>query len=94
MLSTLWISFQCIIPPIVFRLKNNFSGVSSVPAAASAQQQQAYRPAYLDHFEKIDQQNKRNMGGNKGPGGMKGDAQNFPGKFLGPIDFEFVSLEK
>jgi len=59
-----------------------------------ASQQTSYRPAYLDHFEKIDQQNQRNMGkGRVNEQMLKGEAgQHFPGKFLGPIDFEFVSV--
>ena len=60
----------------------------------SNDRQQQYRPAYLDHFEKLEQQNQRNISGNKrvNENMLKGDAgQHFPGKFLGPIDFEFVS---
>ena len=56
--------------------------------------EQPYRPAYLDHFEKLEQQNQLNIAGNKRmkENVLKGDAnQHFPGKFLGPIDFEFVS---
>lgn len=52
-----------------------------------------YRPAYLDHFEKLEQQNQRNICGNRRVDDkiLKGDAgQQFPGKFLGPIDFEFL----
>ena len=87
---------SCLIPFINILYSFYFTGVSTPVATSSQQeqQQQAYRPAYLDHFEKIDQQNKRNMGGNKGgrDQNMKGEGgPNFPGKFLGPIDFEFVS---
>ena len=59
-----------------------------------------YRPAYLEHFEKMEQQNQRNLVNNRRVDEkvLKGDPvvgvqQQYPGKggFLGPIDFEFVS---
>ena len=59
-----------------------------------------YRPAYLEHFEKMEQQNQRNLVNNQRVDQkiLKGDpvvggGQPLPGKggFLGPIDFEFVS---
>lgn len=54
--------------------------------------QSSYRPSYLDHFEKIERQNQRNVIGNRRVNDqmLKGEGQNFPGKFLGPIDFEFL----
>jgi len=61
---------------------------SVVESTSAASNQQDYRPAYLDHFEKIDQQNQRNIGGKVGGRGgeqIKGGdgGPNFPGKFLG-----------
>ena len=55
---------------------------------------QNYRPAFLDHFEKLEE-NQRNMDGNKRKqdNGIRSDgAVQFPKNFLGPMDFEFVSL--
>ena len=75
---------------IVFVITIYYLGVQE-----STGKEQPYRPAYLDHFEKLEQQNQLNMAGNKRmkENVLKGDAnQHFPGKFLGPIDFEFVSL--
>ena len=53
-----------------------------------------YRPAYLEHFEKLELQNQRNIVGNRrvNENMLKGADQHTPGKFLGPIDFEFVSF--
>nr|UDP68763.1 HIPPO protein [Hydra vulgaris] len=51
-----------------------------------------YRPAYLEHFEKLELQNQRNIVGNKrvNENMLKGSDPNVPGKLLGPIDFEFL----
>ena len=55
---------------------------------------QEYRPAFLDHFEKLEE-NQRNLDGkkrNKG-NGIRPDANSqFPKNFLGPVDFDFVSI--
>ena len=63
------------------------SGAEKV-APESKPPQQSYRPAYLDHFEKLEEnQNKLNKGN-----GIRPDANTpFPKNFLGPMDFEFVS---
>lgn len=55
---------------------------------------QQYRPAYLEHFEKLELQNQRNLVGNRrvNENMLKASDPHVPGKLLGPIDFEFVSL--
>ncbi|XP_057309628.1 serine/threonine-protein kinase 3/4-like [Hydractinia symbiolongicarpus] len=72
---------------------NDDTDDSTMKSVETSAERQQYRPAYLDHFEKLEQQNQRNIAGNKrvNENMLKGDAgQHFPGKFLGPIDFEFL----
>ena len=54
--------------------------------------EQNYRPAYLDHFEKLEE-NQRNMqvGNKKQDNALKPGEALQMAKFLGPIDFDFVS---
>jgi len=70
------------------------STMKSVESLDDNSGKQQYRPAYLDHFEKLEQQNQRNMAGHKRVNDnifkADGGGPHFPGKFLGPIDFEFL----
>ena len=67
-----------------------FSGVDPEIQETKAQN---YRPAYLDHFEKLEE-NQRNMGSSrrKQDNVIRTDgAVQFPKNFVGPMDFDFVS---
>eukprot|EP00112_Aurelia_sp_Birch-Aquarium-sp1_P001845 Seg120.5 transcript_id=Seg120.5/GoldUCD/mRNA.D3Y31 product="Serine/threonine-protein kinase 3" protein_id=Seg120.5/GoldUCD/D3Y31 len=69
----------------------NDSDESTVRSAEKVVQEskppQSYRPAYLDHFEKLEEnQNKLNRGTGIRPDG----STPFPKNFLGPMDFEFA----
>ena len=64
-----------------------------VDTAVPNSKAQDYRPAFLDHFEKLEE-NQRNLDGNKRGKGdiIRSDpSTQFPKNFLGPMDFDFVS---
>ena len=65
-----------------------------VDSAVPNSKAQDYRPAFLDHFEKLEE-NQRNLDGNKRGKGdiIRSDpSTQFPKNFLGPMDFDFVSI--
>lgn len=66
--------------------------VSGVNTTVQESKAQNYRPAFLDHFEKLEE-NKRNLDGKRSKGnGIRSDpSTQFPSDFLGPMDFDFVS---
>ena len=67
---------------------------SGVDTSVQESKAQDYRPAFLDHFEKLEE-NQRNLDGNKrskGNGIRSDSSTQFPKNFLGPMDFDFVSI--
>jgi len=68
------------------------STMRSVDSAVPNSKAQDYRPAFLDHFEKLEE-NQRNLDGNKRGKGdiIRSDpSTQFPKNFLGPMDFDFL----
>lgn len=68
------------------------STMRSVDPEIQETKAQNYRPAYLDHFEKLEE-NQRNMGSSrrKQDNVIRTDgAVQFPKNFVGPMDFDFL----
>ena len=78
-----------------FNLNYCFFSPLGVDTAVQEQKAEGYRPAFLDHFEKLEE-NQRNLEGNKknkGNGIRNDPITQFSKNFLGPMDFDFVSME-